>query len=254
MPEYKIMTFNVRGAFGCDGEQEFCYRKEFLCDKIRELSPDVIGFQEVSHLMRAELISLLPEYAFLGAGRERTRLGEASVIAYRQSRLMPERLYSEMLSETPHVPGSTYGGDQSDCPRIFSSADFMPFDSAAPFRVINVHTDHIGAHARELEVAQLYDFYKRENELRPMTTVIVGDFNAKPGAPEIRMLSESQHFSDVTDAISESYHGFGECEPYKIDYIFVSKDAEACDVKCISDKRGELYLSDHHPIIATVTI
>ena len=254
MARYKIITCNVRGAFGVDGENEFELRKEALAKKLTELSPDVIGFQEVNHKMRMELIALMPGYAFLGAGREKNRLGESSAIAYRQDRLMPERLFSEILSPTPHISGSTYGGDQSKCPRIFSSCDFMPIDGDTPIRVMNIHTDHMGREARVLEVNQLYSSYLEQQKLRPMPTVLTGDFNALPNSPEIKLLADSEPFTDVTQDISDSFHGFGKIDPYKIDYIFVSNEINVISTNSYRYTHDGRFLSDHDMIEAIIEI
>lgn len=256
MARYKIVTCNIRGAFGVDGENEFALRKESAVKRLLGLAPDVIGFQELSHKMRMELISLMPEYDFLGGGREKNRLGEASVIAYRRDRLMPERLFSEILSPTPHIPGTTYGEDQSSCPRIFSSCDFMPIDADTPIRVMNIHTDHEGVNARMLECRQLLGSYIEQQRLRPMPTVITGDFNALPNAPEIKLFSESEYFTDVTDKISESFHGFGKLTeaPYKIDYVFVSNEAKPISVTSYRYTYDGRYISDHDIIEVVLEI
>lgn len=256
MAQYKIVSFNIRGAFGADGENEFALRKEAVVKYLISLAPDVIGFQELNHKMRMELIALMPQYGFLGSGREKNRLGEASVIAYRQDRLMPERLFSEMLSPTPHIPGTTYGEDQSDCPRIFSSCDFMPIDSDTPIRVMNIHTDHMGTTARLLECRQLLENYVQQQKLRPMPTVITGDFNALPSSPEIKLISESEYFRDVTDNISGSFHGFGKQldNPDKIDYVFVSSEFTPISVKSYRYTHDGRFLSDHDMIESIIEI
>lgn len=249
MSQYKIITCNVRGAFGVDGENEFALRKEALSRKLVALNPDVIGFQELSHTMRMELITLMPGYAFLGGGREKNRLGESSCIAYRQDRFMPERLYSEILSPTPHLTGTTYGEDQSSCPRIFSSCDFMPIDNDTPIRVMNIHTDHEGSKARLLEVKQLYASYIEQQKLRPMPTVITGDFNAFPESPEIAYIRDSGSFTDATAAIKESFHGFGKLDvPVKIDYVFLSNDCKSLSVSSYRYNDQGKYLSDHDTV------
>lgn len=250
MAQYKIISCNIRGAFGVDGENEFALRKEAVVEHLIKLAPDVIGFQEVSHKMRMELIALMKGYGFLGGGREKNRLGEASVIAYRQDRLMPERVYSELLSPTPHVPGSTYGGDQSSCPRIFSSCDFMPIDSDIPIRVMNIHTDHMGENARLFECRQLIDSYLEQQKLRPMPTVITGDFNALPDSPEIKLIAESEYFTDVTSDIQGTFHYFGKMQenPLKIDYIFVTREFTPSSVKTYRYAEDGRFLSDHDMI------
>ena len=255
MSTFKIVSFNVRGAFGVDGENEFSLRKEALSEYVRHLNPDAIGFQEISEKMRLELISLLPEYAFLGGGREKNRLGESSAIAYRQTRLMPERVFSEILSPTPHLCGTTWGIDQSVCPRIFTSCDFMPFDSETPIRVMNIHTDHAGKTARIIEVSQLLTSYNEQQALRPMPTFILGDFNAEPDSPEIKMLSESEIFTDATESLSGTFHYFGKMDTdTKIDYIFTSGEIKILSCKAHRRAKDGRFLSDHDLIEVTVEI
>ena len=251
MQTVRIVTCNVRLQVEADGEQQFANRAQFLCRTLNALSPDVIGFQEITNKMRKVMIKLMPSYCFLGSGREANRLGEGSVIAYKRTRLMPERLISDMLSPTPHIPGSSYGGDQSGCPRIFSSCDLMPIDGGKPFRVMNIHTDHIGKNARMLEVSQLLASYAKENALRPMPTFITGDFNALPDAPEIKLMTDGTGLVDITKDVGGTYHNYGRLdEPLKIDYIFVSEGTEVGNVIKCTDTAGGLYLSDHYPILA----
>ena len=256
MAQYKIISCNIRGAFGVDGENEFELRKEAVVEQLLKLAPDVIGFQELSHTMRMELIALMPGYAFLGGGREKNRLGESSAIAYRQNRLMPERVFSEILSPTPHIADTTYGDDQSKCPRIFSSCDFMPIDADTPIRVMNIHTDHLGENARLLECRQLLSSYVEQQKLRTIPTVITGDFNATPDAPEIKLLSEDSRFTDITSSIGGSFHGFGKCidNPPKIDYVFVSNEFKPVSVSSYRYSSDGRFLSDHDMIEAILEI
>ena len=259
MNTYKIISCNVRTQVKVDGVNQFINRVDFLCKKLGSLDADVIGFQEVTEVMRKEIIARMPTYAFFGAGRRADRLSEAALIAVKQSRLIVERVYSEMLSPEPHIPGSTYGGDQSDCPRIFSSADLMPIDGGQPFRIMNIHTDHLGQEARVLECDQMVRSYFDQQKLRPMPTVMTGDYNATPDAPEIRLIIEKGGFRDVTENIRPTFHDFGRCtenggDGWKIDYIFTSPEWKCDGVTSYRDTDGELYLSDHDPVMATLTL
>ena len=253
METIKIVTCNARVQTPIDGDQQFIKRVGFLSDKLNELDADVIAFQELTSAMRLELIARMPKYGFLGAGRAKDRLGEGAVIAYKQNKLMPERLISDMLSYTPHISGSTYGLDQSDCPRIFSSCDFMPILGGEPFRVMNIHTDHIGAKARLLEVKQFLDSYFDQESLRPMPTIICGDFNATPDSPEISLIRECGAFVDITDRFETTFHNFGRLkDPLKIDYIFTTKDLSTVAVDAHIDTKDGLYLTDHYIISAEI--
>ena len=49
----KLVTFNIRGDFGIDGENNFDCRKPLILRRIQQQQPDVIGFQEVMpHVQR----------------------------------------------------------------------------------------------------------------------------------------------------------------------------------------------------------
>ncbi|MBE6592116.1 MAG: hypothetical protein E7646_08765 [Ruminococcaceae bacterium] len=254
MASYRIMSCNVRTQTPVDEEQQFFNRVDFLCETLIKLAPDVIGFQEVTHIMRKELILRLPGYGLLGASRGKDRLGEASIIAYRLDKFMPERLISDLLSYEPHKPGSRFGGDQSSCPRIFSSVDLMPIEGGQPFRVMNIHTDHIGVNARFLEVEQMLRSFADQQVTRPMPTVITGDFNALPDAPEIKLMSSYPDLRDITAHLPGTFHDFGRCEPYKIDYIFATPRWREIQVIALRDKKEHLFLSDHDLILADLEL
>jgi endonuclease/exonuclease/phosphatase family metal-dependent hydrolase len=255
MKSYKIISCNVRTQVQNDGVNQFVNRVDFLCEKLGSLDADVIGFQEVTEVMRKEIIARMPTYAFFGAGRRADRLSEAALIAVKQSRLIVERVFSEILSNEPHIPGSTYGGDQSSCPRIFSSADLMPIVGGKPFRIMNIHTDHIGKNATVLECDQMIKSYFDQQKLRPMPTVLTGDYNATPEAPEIRLIIEKGGFTDITESLPPTFHDFGRCATdWKIDYIFTSPEWKVDGIFSYRDTRGELYLSDHDPVMAVLQL
>lgn len=255
MSVYRFISCNARMQTPLDGDQQFVNRVDYLCEFLLSLDADVIGFQEIKPDMRKAMIERMPGYAFLGSGRDASRLDEGSVIAYKQSRLMPERLFSEILSPTPHIYGSTYGGDQSICPRVFSSADFMPLEGGQPFRFMNIHTDGAGENARKLAVMQMQQHYAVQNALRPMPTVITGDFNALPNALEIQMMTEQGLFRDLSADLGGTFHGYdSEPTPLKIDYIFATNEWQPQSVWAPHPKSGELFFSDHDPIIADVTL
>ena len=252
---YRFMSFNLRTQTEVDKEQQFIYRVGFLCDTILEWLPDVIGLQEMQPLMRSLMIDRLPGYVFLGGGREKDRLGESVGIAVRQSRFMIERVTSDMLSFTPEIPGSTYGLDQSGCPRVLTACDLMPVEGGSPFRFMNIHTDHVGETARMLEVQQMLSLYYAQQALRPMPTIITGDFNATPETPEMQLLIKDPAFIDLSADLPGTFHDYDRREdPEKIDYIFATREWKADKVFLIHEKRNHLFLSDHDPVVAEVTL
>ncbi len=249
----RVMSFNVRTQTPHDEKQQFIFRADFLCSTIRRLCPDMIGIQELTPFMRGLMIERLPEYAFVGGGRETDRLGESPCIAFLQKKWMAERLSTEILSLTPHIPGTTFGLDQSPCPRAFSSCDFMPVDGGTPVRVMNIHTDHVGVRARELEISQLLQFYHAQQALRPMPTLITGDFNALPDSEEMKLLMDHACLRDISASVPGTFHDYDRKPPQKIDYIFACQSWSVQRVWTLHEKQNGLFLSDHDPIIADLS-
>ena len=60
MSTFKIMTFNVKGAFFDDGDNNWVHRWPLTVSAIRRCVPDVIGFQEVQPLLACADVFLLP--------------------------------------------------------------------------------------------------------------------------------------------------------------------------------------------------
>ena len=113
MNTYRFMSCNVRLQMDHDGINQFYNRAEFLGKTLEEIRPDVIGFQELTCAMRLTLMKHLPSYFIAGGGRDASRLDESPAIAFLKDRFLLEQLSTEILSMTPHIPGTTYGGDQS---------------------------------------------------------------------------------------------------------------------------------------------
>ena len=94
-----------------------------------------------------------------------------------------------------------------------------------------------------------------QNALRPMPTVLTGDFNATPDAPEIVKISTGGIFTDVTADIKGTFHDFGRLnESAKIDYVFVTDDIKCTAAFAVHEIRDGLYLSDHDPVVADITV
>lgn len=253
--EIKVFSFNIRTNTPKDGINAFPNRKERILSTIKEHSPDLIGFQEATDDMRAWLREALSDYDIVGCGRKANYRGEAPVLAYRKNKFECVRSGTFWLSLTPTVSGSSYGGDQSSCPRTATAAYLIPEGSNTPFVFCNTHTDHCGKNARYLASVQLIQYLSQQ----PYKFILTGDFNALPDAPEIKLLTENPQFPmiDTTAKLSGTFHGYGKCLPTsKIDYIFTNF---TCDldrslvIPDIPDENG-LYTSDHHAICSYIEI
>lgn len=253
----KIVTFNIRCDYGQDGPNNFCYRQPLIVRRLLAEKPDVVGFQEVLPHVQRWLREVLPGYTVLGCGRGADYEGEAMTLAIRNETAECLSLDTFWLSPTPRVPGSRYP-DQSECPRTCAAAVIYVQAWQRAIRVYNTHLDHIGAPAREQGLRQILARMQADHAELPMPAVLMGDFNANPGDPELAALSEPSAFPlrDATADIPLSFHNYGlGLEPSgKIDYLYLSEDLQAGKVRCWTDEENGVYLSDHYPVCAELSL
>ncbi|WP_135555829.1 endonuclease/exonuclease/phosphatase family protein [Paenibacillus cymbidii] len=254
-----IVTFNLRGSWAGDGINAFRHRAGEILDKIDQEAPDIMAFQEVSPHIRQYLERHLPEYNFVGHGRNADLGGEALAIAVRKSTTVLLSSSVFWLSPTPKVPGSRFA-DQSECPRIVVSALLADKQSGLKLYVYNVHLDHIGEGARVAGIKQLMEQIDSDRQFLKAPTFVLGDFNADPDSATIRYC-KSLGFADLAPAGEATFHNFGRGDGddgrfVKIDYIFA--DAAARQYKSEgflwTDCSDGIYLSDHYPVAAKVDL
>lgn len=244
MNKIKVMTFNLRVEVFEDGINSFSNRKDRVLSVIKKHNPDIIGFQEATESMKKWLNVVLNDYIVVGCGRDNHYGGESTPIAYKKDKFDLIELTNFWLSNTPSVPASTYGLDQSDCPRIVTSTILRYKETNKRFRYINTHLDHEGSQARLLSSKQLINHIKEKE----ITCVLTGDFNALPNTPEIKEITN--YLKDITINIKGTFHEFGKLDiPTKIDYIFTNLSSNTNETYIIDEKPiNGVYVSDHHQI------
>src|SRR5688500_7522026 len=83
----RVMSFNIRYSTAKDGENAWDKRQDFLIDTIRAYNPVLLGCQEVLADQADFLQQRLPEYGFVGGGRDDgQRKGEYSPVLFRKDR------------------------------------------------------------------------------------------------------------------------------------------------------------------------
>ena len=255
----KIATINQRCVYKKDGNQSFIHRAVFLCDKIEQEAPDVIGFQEVTADSIKVLEKLLPEYVFVGQFRSANYDGEGLYTAVRKSTCSLLGFETIWLSPTPYVAGSRFEA-QSHCPRICVEAKIRHNESGKIFRLYNVHLDHVSDEARILGMEVAFNFIDSFKDGAPI--VILGDFNAYPDSKTMEMCNARTDIREVTAHITETFHNFGRGseanngENVKIDYIYMSHELAdvTSKVEAWTDKSYDIWLSDHYPLCAELEV
>ncbi len=253
----KIMTFNLRCDVKADGINAFGGRKELVKQCISEISPDLIGFQEVVESSRRFLKENLDSYTFLGCGRMKNYGGEGVSIAYKSGDFELVRYETFWLSESPLVPESKFSTDQSSCPRTCIAAKLADKEGKI-HNFYNTHLDHMGTLARlsgAIQIVQHMSTFCGKDE----PVYLTGDMNALPDENSVAVF-EAAGLVDATKGLGGTFHKFGKYFPentpdgsdktIKIDYIYTNT---SCDFKSrIVDEyeKDGVYVSDHYPIVS----
>jgi len=141
------MSFNIRLNTAHDGPNAWPYRKDLAASMVLLHQPDIVGLQEALPDQVDDLAARLPDFAWLGVGRDDgARKGEFAAIFYRRARLTLLDQGTFWLSKTPDVPGSL--GWDACCIRIVTWAKVMDVATDAVFFFYNTHFDQAGAVAR----------------------------------------------------------------------------------------------------------
>ena len=250
----KVMTFNLRTDSEIDGINRFFNRGDRVLEAIRRENPDLIGFQEAAGPMRQFLYENLSDYTVLGCGSNAQFQREGNPIAFKPEKLELLGFETAWLSDSPNVPGSNFGGDQSKYPRYYHLARLHVLgEQDVTVVYINTHTDHLGQNAREKASRLLLEVMKKE---RRNPLILSGDLNALPTDSEIQLLlsDESLGLSDATANLPGTFHNYGRRIPtYKCDYIFSTLSCLESHIVEDIPVNG-VYISDHYPVVATLKI
>jgi len=252
-----VASYNLRYNTQNDGVNAWPNRKENVKALIQFHDFDLFGTQEG---LRGQLddIAELPDYAFLGAGRDDGKTaGEHSAIFYRKSRFNVTQSGNFWLSETPDKPGK--GWDATCCNRICSWAKFADQTTGKSFFFFSVHFDHQGVVARRESGKLMVQEIKKIAGNTPV--ILVGDFNSTPDTEQIKTI---QSLLPDTYAVTKTppygpvgtFSGFKFDAPFKdrIDYIFVSKQFDVLKYGALTDAKEQRYPSDHLPVMAKVVL
>ena len=185
-----VGSYNIRYDNPDDAKRGngWVQRCPLICDLINFEEPDIFGTQEAKVHQLSDLTKGLPEYDYIGVGRDDGREeGEYSAIFYHRDRLTKLRGGNFWLSETPDRP--QLGWDAA-CIRICSWGEFVDKRTQLRFYFFNLHLDHVGRVARR-ESARLV--LKKIQEIAgPSSPVILtGDFNVDQTDEVFTILSSS---------------------------------------------------------------
>ena len=260
-PVLRVMAFNIRYGTAADGDNHWNLRKDLVVETIRRFDPDILGTQEVLHFQAQFLREKLPEYDFVGVGRDDgAEKGEYAAIYFKRARFQKIREGHFWLSQTPDVPGSISW--DSSLTRLCSWATLrLQEPPGIEVHCFNTHFDHRGAAARH-ESAKL--MRSRIDALGPGAAVIViGDFNAGADSPpytalvakEPPLLDTFRAAGPAARPEEGTFHGFsGKPGAARIDWILAGGAFEVLSAEVDRFHRDGRYPSDHFPVTAVLRV
>ena len=221
-----VGSYNIRYQNNDDNRAGHSWRQRcpVVCSQLMFEHPDIFGAQEVLHSQLMDMLRLLPDYGYIGVGREDgAEKGEYAPIFYDKQKLQLLSHGHFWLAETPDKP--VLGWDAA-CVRICTWGQFCDVQSAYTLFFFNLHMDHIGVVARRESAKLVVSHIRQLAGTSPV--ILTGDFNVDQTNEIYRIFT-----SLLVDSYVVARHRFAENGTFnafhqerkthsRIDHVFVS--------------------------------
>ena len=200
-------------------------RKDILCDMINFESFDIFGVQEARYPQIADMLERLPDYAYIGVGREDgVQKGEHCAIFYRKKEYKVLEQGNFWLSETPDVPSKGWGAKYY---RICTWGLFQNKKTKEIFYFIN---SHVNWGVASVNSANLILKFIKEKCTKTDNVILTADFNATQDSDLYKIIT-SNGFEDTYESSKYRFAPTGTGQGFRpryftlrrIDHIFVSE-------------------------------
>ncbi|MGL4956518.1 MAG: endonuclease/exonuclease/phosphatase family protein [Bacteroidales bacterium] len=261
--ELNVMSFNIRMDTEEDKDNKWLYRKDFAANLIKFYDVDIFGAQEVLHHQLVDMLERLPDYNYVGVGREDgAKQGEYSPIFFNKTRFAVDTSGTFWLAEDMNAVGKE--GWDAACSRVATWGVFTEKSSGKKFFFINTHLDHVGQVARRKGVELILK--QIEEKSKGLVCILTGDFNATPNEEPIQYLLNSPAPQKLLDTRSLAklhygtewtFHDYGRIPVEQrpcIDYIFIRGDVTVQRYAVLTETLNHIYPSDHCPVLSTILI
>ena len=234
--QYNIRNANAKDVAAGNGWERRC---PVVCDILRVESFDIFGSQEVLHSQMEDLQRALPEYGFVGVGRNDGKTeGEYAPIFFKKDRIKCLQSGTFWLSETPDVVGSV--GWDAKYTRICTWGQFKDLKSGKKFWMFNLHMDHRGVEARRQSCHLVLAKVKEMCGKQPY--ILTGDFNVDQKNEIYNIIADSGAFHDSYETAHVRFAETGPMNYFKvnyktdrrIDHVFLSPQFKALDYKLMT--------------------
>ena len=257
----RIISANIRFMNNAqDLENGWDRRKTAVIGMMKDLKPDVVGFQECSIRQREYILSHCSEYDYVEYFIRRNDKNLKSYAAFTDP-VMWDRSKLELLkwdafylSETPDTCSMSWGAAE---PRTALWCHFRSKVSGKEFIFINTHLDHVSDLARKMGLDVILDRMKDVNP-KNLPMVMLGDLNAQYKNKCFDRIKQEWKDARVEAKDSDdkyTFNGFGKTWNGTIDYIWYTGFKRCHNYKVIVRKYNHVpFISDHYPIRADLEL
>lgn len=255
--DLNVITVNIRFNNPHDGVNAWPQRRDYLARILKSHSPHIIATQEGRFDQLMEMHQDLEDFEMVTAHRSWIKERMYPVLFVKKNTFHILNSFDKWLSLTPEIAASK--SFESTFPRLLTAVTLKPLDSDAEFLIVNTHFDHIKTSTREGQAAvlcaEVAKLITPEQKL-----ILLGDFNDSPFS-EPRAVIE-KNFPQLKDVWAQfnteeetSHHGFNSeiNAGSRIDWILVDERIKACASYMDKSHSGDLYPSDHYPVIAKLS-
>jgi endonuclease/exonuclease/phosphatase family metal-dependent hydrolase len=257
--ELTVVAYNLRYA-SSRPPNAWPDRRPLVKEVLQQIQPDIMGTQEGVWEQLKDVHRDLPDYDWIGLGRDGGSRGEFMAIFYRRDRFDPLEYDHFWLSDTPEVIASSTWGNTNK--RMVTWVRFKDRTTGREFYFWNTHFDHALQPAREKAAALVRQRIEALNTTLPV--LLVGDFNAPAAAnPAFNILVEDDFLRDTwalagqrMNADFNTFNGFGQARRngQRIDWILLRGQAEVRNAEIVTFAKDGQYPSDHFPVVARLTL
>lgn len=222
-----VGTFNIKNDNPRDSLNAWKYRKGIVPALIKFHEFDLLGIQEAFSSQMKDLQDSLPEYAYVGKGRDDgQKKGEYSAIFYRRDKF---KLINEgqfwLTQKDIHVPDK---GWDAALPRICTWVELKDRQSGKKLFHFNTHFDHRGKVARVESAKLILQMIKEIAGKSPV--ILTGDFNLDQHSEIYKILNDSGMLEDAYVSALFKYDLNGTFNAFnshaitksRIDHVFLS--------------------------------
>ena len=249
--EMNVATYNLRLSNLGDSLQGdgWGQRAPYVAKLIQYHEFDIFGTQEGKHHQLEDLKAMMPEYEYIGVGRDDgAQGGEYAAIFYKPERFELLDSGNFWLSEDTTQPNK---GWDAECIRVCTWGKFLDKLSGNTFVHFNLHMDHIGVVARAESAKLILEKIKAFPEKLPV--MLSGDFNVDQLNESYLLLQNSGILSDAYTTADMVYANNGTFNAFqtdamteeRIDHIFLSPEFKVKKYGILTDTyRSPAYETD----------